>query len=168
MLTVDAPRCMSAKRVPFVILHEEQSEYAIYCVVGKSSSHRTMLREHAECGIHCAISAQMVPLIFYRAKVLNATFITLCKGKTAVDIDGFMFAYRTLPGLPCVASAPPVHSGYMCEPLWLWSTGSRTEPACPADASCGRGDGCADFDLGVPLFKNHTIVAQPVDLDGLS
>ena len=46
----------------------------------------------------------------------------------------------------------------------------NNEPAvkCPADPSCGRPNGCFGEDMGVPLFHNRTIVAQPVDLGKVS
>lgn len=39
---------------------------------------------------------------------------------------------------------------------------------CQPDHSCGRINGCFGMDLGVPLFHNRTIVAQPVDLGAVS
>lgn len=41
---------------------------------------------------------------------------------------------------------------------------------CPSDPSCARfgSDGCFARGLGVPLFHNRTIVAQPVDLGRVS
>lgn len=39
---------------------------------------------------------------------------------------------------------------------------------CQPDHSCGRVNGCFGMDLGVPLFHNRTIVAQPVDLGAVS
>jgi hypothetical protein len=39
---------------------------------------------------------------------------------------------------------------------------------CPADHSCGRNNGCFGQAMGVPLFHNRTIVAQPVDLGRVS
>ena len=41
-------------------------------------------------------------------------------------------------------------------------------PKCAADPSCGRPNGCFAENLGVPLFQNETIVAQPVDLGKVS
>ena len=39
---------------------------------------------------------------------------------------------------------------------------------CQPDHSCGRSNGCFGMDMGVPLFHNKTIVAQPVDLGAVS
>ena len=50
--------------------------------------------------------------------------------------------------------------------------GGDPPPSCPADNSCGRPVGCYDSvgatALGVPFFRNFTIVEQPADLDALS
>jgi membrane-anchored protein YejM (alkaline phosphatase superfamily) len=45
---------------------------------------------------------------------------------------------------------------------------AQAKGACPPDPSCGRANGCADVTLGLPLFHNHTIVQQPLDLDTTS
>lgn len=39
---------------------------------------------------------------------------------------------------------------------------------CQPDHSCGRSNGCFGQNMGVPLFHNRTIVAQPVDLGRVS
>jgi hypothetical protein len=39
---------------------------------------------------------------------------------------------------------------------------------CQPDVSCGRPNGCFGQNMGVPLFHNRTIVAQPVDLGAVS
>lgn len=66
------------------------------------------------------------------------------------------------------ASQPQVVIGPYRNASFSECPACHINPSCPVDASCGRPHGCADVELGLPLYHNRTIVQQPVDLDSLS
>ena len=66
---------------------------------------------------------------------------------------------------PTIVMAPQnAEHTELCPTCAMIANGSK----CPADPSCGRANGCADSDLGVPLFNNLTIIEQPANLDTVS
>jgi len=108
----------------------------------------------------------------YRTGMIGKWHLGMANGHHPAE-RGFDF-YVGLPystDMGCAASATltmaPMNDEHTALCPACQHTGEPV-PACPADPSCGRQSGCADFDIAVPLFHNTTIVEQPVDMDALS